>query len=142
MKLRQLFFIFLLIEIALFIIVGKLIGVLPTLLLIVLTTILGIILLRKQNLTIMRQMHTTMRTGKAFHLNFAANSFVTLAGILLIIPGFLTDALGILLLIPALRSSIAKLFIATPTTKKADKDIIEGEFWEEDNKKDQLPPRK
>ena len=67
------------------------------------------------------------------------SSFVMMAGVLLIIPGFFTDLIGLLFLIPKLRSRLFKLLIrikvikTPPTTAKQQPKnvIIDGECWQE-----------
>lgn len=127
-----------LIEIALFIIVGKLIGVFFTLLLVVLTMVIGFVLIKKQSAKTMQQMQDMMQSGKMPSLDFIQHSVLSIAAILLIIPGFFTDMIGILLFIPKTRSIIIRLFtkinfVSPKKTKQKKSDIIEGEYWKNDD---------
>jgi UPF0716 protein FxsA len=140
---KILFWLYILVEIALFILIGKLIGVLPTLALILITAIIGFALLRYQKVAFMRQMQQAMQGGAAAFGMFSG-SFIMIAGILLILPGFLTDFLGILCLIPKLRMGILNLVMRFKPQGKTCKNgpcdnnkTIEGEFWrdEENNEK-------
>jgi len=135
---KVLFWLYILVEIALFILIGKLIGVLATLGLILVTAIVGFALLRYQRVALMRQMQQAMQGGSAAFGMFSG-SFLMIAGILLILPGFLTDFLGILCLIPKLRMWVLNLVMRVkgqsptykPSATKGGK-TIEGEFWRND----------
>ncbi|MEO3997074.1 FxsA family protein [Mesorhizobium sp. CAU 1732] len=92
-----------LIEIAAFIIVGSQIGVLPTIGLTIATSVLGAVLLRVQGFGILSRMRTTMEAGGTPGRDLVHGLMVMVAGVLLILPGFVTDAIGLLLFIPAVR---------------------------------------
>lgn len=90
-------------EIAVLILVGSKIGVLPTLGLIFATTLLGAILLRIQGFGVMTRIRRTMDEGRVPGKDLVHGVMIFVAGILLFIPGFITDILGLLLFIPAVR---------------------------------------
>lgn len=134
MPLLLLFIALPLIEIALFIWVGSAIGVGLTLLLILLSAMLGVSILRGQQARAMEMMQNRMRVEPGTLL--AQGAFKAVSGILLILPGFLTDTIGLLLLIPQLQRAIvgtlaARANVTTYGTTMQD-DIIEGEFEERD----------
>jgi UPF0716 protein FxsA len=59
-----------------------------------------------------------------------------MAGLMLLLPGFLTDALGFLLLIPPLRRRLIRRFVRVVPVAPGDRDqagqrVIEGEFRRE-----------
>jgi UPF0716 protein FxsA len=91
------------IEIVLFIEVGGLIGTWPTIGLVVLTGILGAALVRRQGLSALRLARARMAAGENPGWLLADGAMTLLAGVLLVVPGFFTDALGLALLVPALR---------------------------------------
>lgn len=95
-----------LIEIAGFALVGSLVGVLPTVALVVATTVLGAVLLRVQGLGALTRIRATMEAGGAPGRDVVHGLMIALAGLLLVIPGFFTDALGLLLFIPPLRELV------------------------------------
>ncbi len=99
------------IEIAGFVIVGSEIGVLATLGLIVLSAVLGFALLRRQGLSLLNQMKTETTAGRAPEREIIHGTLLIFAGILLIIPGFLTDIIGLLLFIPFVRDLIWNRFL-------------------------------
>lgn len=94
------------VEIAIFIIVGGWIGVLPTLALLLLTTGLGVILTRRQGLGVLRKIRTEIEAGRVPGREIADGAMVLAAGGLLILPGFLTDLIGLLLFVPVIREQI------------------------------------
>lgn len=99
------------VEIAGFVIVGKEIGVLATLGLIVLSAVLGFSLLRRQGLSLLNQMKAETAAGRAPQREIIHGTLLIFAGILLIIPGFLTDIIGLLLFIPFVRDLIWNRFL-------------------------------
>lgn len=92
-----------LIEIAVFVLVGSQIGVLPTIGLVVLSGLAGGILLRIQGFGILARIRRQVESGNDPSRELAHGVMVLVAGILLLIPGFVTDILGILLFIPPIR---------------------------------------
>lgn len=99
------------VEIAGFVIVGEEIGVLATLGLIVLTAVLGFALLRRQGLSLLNQMKAETAAGRTPQREIIHGTMLIFAGILLIIPGFLTDIIGLLLFIPFVRDLIWNRFL-------------------------------
>ena len=92
-----------LLEIAGFVLVGRQIGVLPTLGLVIATGIAGAILLRVQGFGVMTRIRTELEAGRDPSRELAHGVMIIAAGILLLIPGFVTDILGILLFLSPLR---------------------------------------
>ncbi len=92
-----------LMEIAGFIAVGRQIGVLPTIGLTILTGIAGSILLRIQGFGILVRIQEELAAGRNPSRELAHGVMILLAGVLLLIPGFVSDILGILLFVPPIR---------------------------------------
>lgn len=97
-----------LIEIALFIVVGRAIGVLPTLGLVIAAVVVGGFVLRQQGLGVLNRMRTNMQTGTLPGQTLFDGMLLALAAVLLIIPGFLGDFIAILLLLPPVRGWLYK----------------------------------
>ena len=95
-----------LIEIAIFIKVGQTIGLMPTLALIIVAALAGGLLLRLQGLQIVGQLRTNMSTGKLPGRTIADAMMISLAALLLLLPGFLSDIVALGLLLPPVRSWI------------------------------------
>jgi UPF0716 protein FxsA len=104
---RILFVLFLalpLLEIVVLIKVGQAIGLWATLGLLFFAAFLGMFIIRQQGLSMVGRMFDTMSQG-SFAMTSIVDSYAKIAaGCLLIMPGFITDALGIALLVPPLRS--------------------------------------
>lgn len=94
------------VEIAGFIIVGRAVGLFPTLGLIVLTAVIGAILLRVQGFSVLQRLQTDVRDGGDPGREMVHGAMIVLAGILLLIPGFVTDIIGFLLFIPPFRDFV------------------------------------
>ncbi|HEY0918836.1 FxsA family protein [Devosia sp.] len=95
-----------LIEIALFVVIGRAIGLWPTLLGVVVTALAGALLLRVQGLALWTQMQDSLNRGTLPARALADAMMVTLAALLLLTPGYFTDAMGLLLLLPPVRSLV------------------------------------
>ncbi len=95
-----------LLEIAVFILVGQRIGVWMTLLAIVLTTLAGGILVRIQGRNLVADIRATMNAGGVPARAATDALMIGVAGLLLLIPGFITDIVGLALLVPPVRGLI------------------------------------
>lgn len=91
-------------EIACFIVVGRRIGLFPTLSLVVLSAVAGIILMRIQGFGVLNRLRQSGQEGRAPGKELLDTAMILIAGILLLIPGFLTDILGLALFLPPVRS--------------------------------------
>jgi UPF0716 protein FxsA len=94
------------IEIALFIEVGGMIGTWPTVAIVILTALIGSIMLRQQGLGILRTMQERLAGGENPGRLLADGAMILFAGALLLTPGFFTDAVGFLLLMPPVRTAV------------------------------------
>lgn len=138
-----------LIEIALFIQVGSLIGLWATLALVLLAGVLGVWIVRREGLMAMAQMQSRMRMMRDPTEPLAHGALVLLAGALLVIPGFFSDICGLLLLVPPIRARLIASVAARvqrgpgfgPSGRPGpyDPQILDGEFTEIDPQADQLP---
>jgi UPF0716 protein FxsA len=97
---------FVLAEIAAFILVGEAIGVLGTLALVLLGMIAGSILLRRQGIATLTKVRADLAARRAPARPLAEGAVLTLAALLIILPGFLSDLIGIALFIPAVREGL------------------------------------
>lgn len=110
-----------LIEIAVFIWVGGTIGVLPTILLTVVTALAGTLMLRQQGLSLLTRMQKELDAGRAPGNEVMQGAMIVVASIFLLIPGFVTDAIGLLLFIPPVREALARFIIS-----RSDVVIVQG----------------
>jgi len=86
------------IEIALFIIIGNIIGVMNTLFIIFLTSVLGLYIVTKKGAQSIQNVRNSFVDGIAPGAAMVDTLMIYLGGVLLITPGFLTDVIGILML--------------------------------------------
>lgn len=107
MRIFTLFLLWPLVEIALFVTVGGAIGLFWTLVVIAGSAVLGVWLLRSRGVRSAAEMRRGLTAARGGGLGqLAGDVLAMLAGVLLILPGFLTDALGLLLLLPPVRALI------------------------------------
>ena len=97
-----------LIEIGLFIQVGGLIGLWPTLAIVILTAILGTYLVRSQGRRALEELRGSFRQLRDPTRPLAHGAMILFSGALLLTPGFLTDTVGFLLLIPGVRDMVMR----------------------------------
>ena len=97
-----------LVEIALFIQVGGLIGLWPTLAIVLLTAFAGSWLVRSQGRAALERLRGSIRSLRDPSEPLAHGAMILLAGALLLTPGFFTDAMGLLLLIPGVRRALLR----------------------------------
>ena len=97
-----------LIEIALFIQVGGIIGLGWTLLIVVVTAVLGTWLVRAQGLRALADVQKSFSNLNDPTEHLAHGAMILFSGALLLTPGFFTDAFGFLLLVPAFRLAVFK----------------------------------
>lgn len=90
-------------EISVFILVGNMIGLMPTLGLVVGSAIIGALLLRRQGLSTLLRIRQEMAAGRVPGRELVHGMMIVVAGVLLLTPGLVTDAVGYLLFIPKIR---------------------------------------
>jgi UPF0716 protein FxsA len=134
-----LFIIIPIIEIYLFMVVGGLIGVFPTILLVILTAMLGSILLQQQGIATLQRVHSALQQGQVPTAALLEGVVILVGGVLLLTPGFLTDILGLLCLIPVTRGYfmvwLAQRVQVHSSRASPDEHItIEGEYRRNDDK--------
>jgi UPF0716 protein FxsA len=108
MRLFLIFVIVPLMEILLLIEIGSRIGTLNTILIIVLTGMLGAYLMRQQGFAILGNIRGDLSQGRMPTGELINGALVLVGGILLLTPGFFTDAVGFVLLIPTTRGFVRK----------------------------------
>jgi len=130
------------IEIALFIKVGGLIGLGWTLAIVLATAIAGSWLVRQQGLRALNELRGSFAELRDPTEPIAHGALIVLAGALLLTPGFFTDAVGLLLMVPPVRVAILR-YLSTrvtvqrfsmgperpaPRTRAPGSDVIDGDF--------------
>jgi len=116
-----LFFLFVavpIIEIALFIQVGGAIGLWPTLGIVVLTALVGTNLMRSQGISTLNRLQASLAQGENPADPMAQGAMILVAGVLLLTPGFFTDAVGFLLLLPPVRVALIRWIAGKVTSSR------------------------
>tara|TARA_B100000315_G_scaffold238811_1_gene256968 strand:- start:143 stop:601 length:459 start_codon:yes stop_codon:yes gene_type:complete len=142
-----------LIEVILFITVGKYIGLWNTISIIIITGIIGAILVKNQGISVLKKGLKELQSNKLPLKPMLEAVAIVVAGAFLLTPGFLTDTLGAILLIPILRGKILEIaikflkkkikyktnFYDQNTNNNIDNNVYEGkyeEIKEDDEKKE------
>lgn len=94
-------------EIWLLITVGGEIGAFPTIGLIILTAVVGVMMIRLQGLSTLMRAHQRLHMGEMPAREMIEGLLLALAGVLLLVPGFATDAVGFVCLVPPVRRWLA-----------------------------------
>lgn len=94
------------VEIGVFIWIGNYIGALWVVLLILITGGLGIMFARNQGLRMIRDAQMSMAAGQIPGSQMVEGVCILAGGILLLAPGFVTDAVGLFLVIPFTRKFV------------------------------------
>ncbi|MDO4698698.1 MAG: FxsA family protein [Pasteurellaceae bacterium] len=104
------FFLYIYCEISLLVSVGSSIGVLPLILLMIAISAAGIWLIKLRGMVTIWQIRKQVGEGKIPTDAVISSVFYAVAGVLLLIPGFLSDILAILLLLPFTRTLFKGIF--------------------------------
>ncbi len=127
-----------LIEIYLFIKVGSEIGALNTILLILTTAVVGVWYARYEGFNTLRSGMSQLIKNELPLYEIVSGAAIAFAALLLILPGFATDIIGILLVLPLTRkiilSKYSKKYSSTQKRRKKNKNYIEGEFEDIEDK--------
>ncbi|MBL4909540.1 MAG: FxsA family protein [Alteromonadaceae bacterium] len=121
------------IEIAVIMQVGALIGAWPTVAIVVLTAWFGAKKVREQGLATLTSVQTKMAQGQMPSDEIIAGVMLLISGVLLVTPGFVTDAFGLALLFPQVRAIIAKSLKQHLVVKQsASANIFEQQYQQPD----------
>ncbi|MCG6966780.1 MAG: FxsA family protein [Chromatiaceae bacterium] len=132
-----------LVELYLMIQVGAEIGAIPTIGLSIFTAVLGGVLVRRQGLGVLFRVQAALQRHEVPALEMLDGAVLLVVGLALLLPGFITDAIGFLLLIPPLRRWLIVRWLkargtlrpapggATQPENRPDR-IIEGDFRRDD----------
>ncbi len=121
-------------EIWLFLLVGGRIGTINTILVIILTAAAGTQLVRQQGLAVLRRAQEATNQGRLPANELLDGVLILVAGVLLLTPGFFTDAVGFMLLIPPTRAVVRRMImerlqhritVQTAHPRAADMEIVD-----------------
>jgi UPF0716 protein FxsA len=123
------------IELTVLIAVGHAIGVLATIGLLILTSLVGAVLLRREGTRTLSAFVEALRSRRPPHRELLDGILITAAGVLIILPGFVSDVLGLLLLLPPTRALVRRRMLRSAARRTpvryAPGDVVEGEVVDE-----------
>ena len=130
-----------LVEIAILIKIGSIIGAGYTIALVIGTAFLGVSLLRIQGISTLAKVQANISKGQLPATELIEGLILLISGALLLTPGFFTDTIGFLMLVPTLRQRLAETFfvnfmknrINIRQKQTRNGNIIEGEHWDSDS---------
>ncbi len=142
MRFLALFLLIPLFEVMVFIQVGGHIGALWTILLTLATAVSGMYLVKTQGIRTFYAAKTQLSQGETPAMAVVEGILLLMAGVMLVIPGFISDLMGGLILLPFVRQAVAgtvleKVFIARANQTNQAKnarggETIEGHFHREE----------
>ncbi|WP_342450143.1 FxsA family protein [Thiorhodococcus minor] len=127
-----------LIEIYFLIEVGSEIGALPTIALSILTAVIGTWLVRLQGFGVLMRVRGMMDQGEVPALEVLDGALILVAGLFLLLPGFLTDIVGFALLVPPLRHWVVGRYVQVvpvrgqAASRHQETRVIEGDYRRDD----------
>ena len=107
-KLILLFVITPLVELAILVYLGTLVGVLYTILIVVITGLIGALLVRSQGLATLSRIRSDIERGIPSADEIFKGVLILIGGLLLLTPGLVTDLAGFTMLIPQIRNVVVK----------------------------------
>ena len=122
-KLFLLFMLVPVIELALLIKIGSLIGTFNTIAIVILTAIIGAYMVKLEGMGVMYRIQRNIQEGIFPAEELINGMMILIAGALLLTPGFFTDVTGFLIVFPVSRNFIKKI-----AKRYIEKKISSGEF--------------
>jgi UPF0716 protein FxsA len=117
-------------EVVTFFAVGAAIGIPQAFLLMIVTSCIGILVLRHPGRSRIEKLHVAVSKAGISGLKAGGDAFLMVsAGVLLLIPGFLTDTAGLLLLLPPVRAWLGRRFHGGVHTQPTDVVDLEPNQW-------------
>lgn len=112
------------IEIAVFLLAGKLFGIAETLIFIIGTGVMGGYLLKKQGFKAYKNVQEKLRSGQLPGDAILDGLCVLAGGVLLVLPGFLSDIVGVFILFPPTKKLVKGLLLQSMQRKLQKKNHI------------------
>jgi UPF0716 protein FxsA len=123
------------VELTVLVAVGHAIGVLATIGLLILASLVGAALLRREGARTLAAFVEALRTRRPPHRELLDGMLIAAAGVLIVLPGFVSDALGLLLLLPPTRALVRRRVLRSASRRAsvrfAPGGVVEGEVLNE-----------
>lgn len=126
--------------------VGAQIGAFPTIFLTIFTALLGGYMVRRQGFSTLMRVRGMVDRGEVPAIEVMEGAVLLVCGVLLLLPGFITDVVGFIFLVPPVRrwlltaglqgSGILRPAPGGRPEGVRPPEVIEGEFKREDDKRD------
>jgi UPF0716 protein FxsA len=100
------------VELYVIVTMSGLIGLLPTLALLLAVSLSGVWLVKRQGLGIWGRTQRVVQRGEVPAAEMVDGGLLLAAGSMLVVPGFVTDAVGLLLLLPPVRALLRNRLLA------------------------------
>lgn len=122
-----------LMEIFVFIEVGSAIGAWSTIALIVLTAVIGLSLVRIQGFQTLMEAQRKVNMGETPAREMLAGMMLAVSGLLLLLPGFVSDIGGVLLLLPPVREALVERFIGRMNVQTQKGQTFDADYYRTDD---------
>ena len=125
--------------------VGAQIGAFPTIFLTVFTALLGGYMVRRQGFSTLMKVRGMVDRGEVPAIEMMEGAVLLVCGLLLLLPGFITDAVGFIFLVPPIRRWLLTAGLQAggvmrpggppggPPGQSRPPDVIEGEYKREED---------
>ncbi|MGQ0482991.1 MAG: FxsA family protein [Pseudonocardia sp.] len=100
------------VELAALVAVASWLGFAPTLLLLIAGGLVGMWLVRREGARAALALAGAVRAGRPPHAELTDSALIGLAGLLILVPGVVSDLLGLLLVLPITRSLVRRRLVA------------------------------
>lgn len=124
-----LFVIIPILEIGVLLRAGEALGVMNTLGVVVLTGVVGAAMARYEGLRVLGTIQSNLANGMMPAPQLVDGLLILVAGVVLLTPGFLTDAVGFFLLVPPCRAMV-KAWVRRAFERRLRKGTMEATYWE------------
>ena len=129
--------------------VGSQIGAFPTIFLTIFTALVGGLMVRIQGFSTLMRVREMTQRNEMPAIEVMEGAVLLVCGLLLLLPGFITDVVGFVFLVPPIRrwlltaglqgSGILRPLHPEPPDSRRGQDVIEGEFRREED--ESSPPK-
>lgn len=96
------------VEITVLVLVGQAIGLLATILLLILASVVGMWLLRREGARTLMAFQQALRANRVPRREMIDGMLIGAAGVLVVLPGFVSDVLALALLFPPTRALVTR----------------------------------
>jgi UPF0716 protein FxsA len=133
-----------LLEIIVFVLIGSWIGYLPAVLILLGVSLLGAYVVKRQGIGVLRRARLELQAGQVPTGHMIDGALLALAGVLLIVPGFVTAAAGVLLLLPPVRALpkrwVMRKRAVRASTAVGNRGVVVVRSWRRDGPGSDVPP--